>query len=118
MIKTCTKCGDINWSTWTSASTGVVHKYCKTCRQERARKYNIRKSEAKGGHTRTQWLNKLKQYKKCPECQRLWTEIPPRPDKRYKYVWTKDHIIPLNRGGNDNIDNIQPLCFQCNFGKH
>jgi 5-methylcytosine-specific restriction endonuclease McrA len=39
------------------------------------------------------------------------------PDKRYKNVWTKDHIIPLNRGGTDAIENIQPLCYQCNFGK-
>ncbi|WP_090376217.1 HNH endonuclease signature motif containing protein [Dyadobacter sp. SG02] len=26
-------------------------------------------------------------------------------------------MTPLNRGGTDSIDNIQPLCYQCNFGK-
>lgn len=117
MTAPCTNCGDTNWSTWTSASTGKVHRYCKTCRQDRAKTYSKRKKNADGTHTRGEWIEKLRDYKKCPECQRPWSTISPRPDRRYKFVWTKDHIIPLNQGGTDNIDNIQPLCYQCNFGK-
>ena len=114
--KVCKKCNSINWSSWTSSSTGKVNSYCKTCRRDRAKNYEIRRTNAKGSHTRKQWLDVLQNFERCPICDRIWTEIPARPDKRYKYVWTKDHIIPLTQNGGDNIENIQPLCYQCNFG--
>ena len=113
----CKKCNQTNWSLWTSSSTGRTYKYCKTCRQHRAKTYSYRKTQATGTHTRKQWLAKLELYDKCPNCLRLWQVIPLRPDRRYKFVWTKDHILPLNQGGTDEIENIQPLCYQCNFGK-
>ncbi|WP_083891512.1 HNH endonuclease [Fibrella aestuarina] len=114
---TCKKCGTDNWGTWISSSTSKLHVYCKTCRRDRANAYSQRRAKAPGTHTTSQWLAKLKEHDKCPACNRLWKSIPHRPDKRYRYVWTKDHIVPLSRGGTDSIENIQPLCYQCNFGK-
>ncbi len=29
----------------------------------------------------------------------------------------KDHVVPLFKGGGDGIDNLQPLCRECNAGK-
>lgn len=115
--KVCTNCGEINWSTWQSSTTGKIHKYCKTCRRKRAHTYSNRKKAAAGSHTKREWLELLAKFKKCPGCNKRWSRIPKRPDRRYKYVWTKDHILPLGKDGTDFITNIQPLCYKCNFGK-
>ena len=113
----CKKCGSDNFGLWTSATTGKRHRYCRPCRQARADSYSRRKIINGGRHTQRQWLDKLSQFESCPRCHRLWKDIPIRPDKRYKNVWTKDHIVPLTDGGIDDIENIQPLCYQCNSAK-
>ena len=109
--------GHDNWSTWTSTND-KIHRYCKTCRQNRAKKYSQRKKNAKGYHTKEEWEQKKKEYKACPRCKRPWKEIRENPSKgKARYTITKDHINPLLEGGADDIENIQPLCYQCNFKK-
>lgn len=72
--------------------------FLKACRYARER-------GAKGSHTYQEWLDlKVKFRHKCAHC----FESKPL---------TKDHIVPLSKGGSDNITNIQPLCRNCNSKK-
>jgi len=113
----CGKCGLSDWGTWTSSSTSKTHRYCRNCRRQRARNYTLRKANNGGKHTKKEWHELLSQFDHCAICKRNWVDIPKRPSKRYKNVWTKDHIIPLSLGGTDAIKNIQAVCYSCNSAK-
>jgi len=72
-------------------------------------KRNRIKRNAEGSLTFGEWENLKAQYNwTCPACGR----------KEPKIKLTEDHIIPLSKGGSDNIENIQPLCQSCNSKKH
>lgn len=58
-----------------------------------------------GSHTAAEWEDlKRRARHRCVKC-------------RKKKALTRDHIIPLSRGGSDRITNIQPLCLSCNSRK-
>jgi 5-methylcytosine-specific restriction endonuclease McrA len=60
---------------------------------------------APGSHTQEEWLSLCARYdNKCAYC---------RSDARL----SRDHVMPLTRGGTDNIDNILPACQPCNSSK-
>jgi len=70
----------------------------------KARRY-AREKRAEGSHSFIEWEElKAKHNNLCAACKQ---EKP----------LTKDHIIPLSKGGSDNINNIQPLCRNCNSKK-
>lgn len=70
------------------------------CNRRRARLVN-----AFGNHTAQEWESILNKYNhKCLRCgttERI----------------TIDHVLPLNKGGSNSIENIQPLCIYCNSSK-
>lgn len=89
----------------------VYHrKYCKNHPENishlKARRYALKKG-AKGSHTLIEWKRLKKKYNnKCAKCGKKGELL------------TKDHIVPLSKGGNDYIVNIQPLCSNCNSKKY
>ena len=113
----CPKCNSTRFGLWTSSSGKGEHWYCRVCQAERRRRYRRRMKDNGGSHTNAEWLALLARTPICAGCRRSWSDIPLRANRRYKNPWTKDHVIPVLHGGSDNISNIQPLCYQCNFAK-
>lgn len=90
-------------------SKQVYHRnYCKSnpslISHLKSRRY-AREKGCEGSHTLAEWEELKESYGNiCAGCSK---DLP----------LTKDHIIPLSKGGSDYIENIQPLCKSCNSRK-
>src|SRR5579872_4438656 len=73
------------------------------------RKRRVMKLGASGSHTLAQWEElKMEFGYRCLDCGEVEPEIR----------LSEEHIIPLTKGGSDDISNIQPLCRGCNSRKY
>lgn len=66
-----------------------------------------------GSHSVEQW-EKIK--KDNNYCCTICGMQEPFTEQQYQKL-TEDHIIPISKGGSNNIENIQPLCKSCNSSK-
>jgi hypothetical protein len=107
--RVCTKCGGRRFNSY---------ERCMDCRNARAKIREQRIAFNGGNHTKREWQTLLAASPHCAECGRSWTDVPPRPDPRYRNVWTKGHKLPVRHGGPNDIGNIQAECYQCNFRKN
>jgi 5-methylcytosine-specific restriction endonuclease McrA len=135
-IKNCKVCGK-TFSTWISRKKSDRGKYCSSacywkslgidpqllaehkkdsCRKYRREhpewcaevKHRRRARESNGHFTATQWKDiKIAQNFTCLLCGKSEPKIK----------LTVDHIIPLSKGGDNNVGNIQGLCGSCNSRK-
>lgn len=98
---------------FTQRRNGTYFSACKACNQNVfAQRRRARMYAAGGSHTAAEWRALTEQYERCPRCLRAWSLIPLLPGQSSPL--TKDHIVPVAKGGTDAIDNLQPLCFSCN----
>jgi 5-methylcytosine-specific restriction endonuclease McrA len=117
-----------NREAWNAYSRRYHQEHQEQCR-EKSRKYsktpkgrlidNVKSSKrraaklaSKGSYTTEQIQEKMiRQGHKCYYCQiRLKKE-------KGRYIFHHDHIVPLSRGGSNNIDNIAIACPTCNLKK-
>ncbi len=101
---------------WRDSHPEKIQEYNHAYRSENPEKVSeythnryARKKNAIGSFTDQEWIQ-LKEYYNftCLRCGKKEPEIK----------LTRDHVLPLELGGQNTIDNIQPLCKSCNSRKY
>jgi 5-methylcytosine-specific restriction endonuclease McrA len=101
---------------FTRRSNGTYFSACKDCNiNVFAHRRRALLAEAEGTFTTAEWEALKTKYTHCPGCNRAWGEIPLLPG--WTSPITRDHIVPISKGGRNDIANIRPLCYSCNSKK-
>lgn len=79
---------------------------------ESNRRVKLKKRKVEGSHTVEEWNALLEKHEyRCFYCKELMTL------EEGKRRITRDHVIPIEKGGTDFIENIVPACKSCNGKK-
>jgi 5-methylcytosine-specific restriction endonuclease McrA len=101
---------------FTRRSNNTYFSACKDCNVNVfAHRRRARLADAEGSFTTAEWEALRAQYSRCPGCGRRWEEIPVLPGKKSSV--TRDHCVPISKGGRNDIGNLRPLCYSCNSSK-
>lgn len=90
-----------------AGSRGADSKWGSSSGVSSPRSHRLSEARQKGTHTTEQWIVMVDHHEN--RCARCDSEVEGQP--------TKDHIMPIYQGGSDDIENLQPLCRQCNSSK-
>lgn len=107
--------GAAHWK-WKGGLCSDRKSYQRAHRQSNAQRYVqytlLRQAKVRGAageHSLEQWEQlKAAHAYRCLRCNKC------EPDIKL----TRDHKVPISRGGSNDINNIQPLCISCNSKKH
>jgi 5-methylcytosine-specific restriction endonuclease McrA len=101
---------------FTRRSNGTYFSACKDCNVNVfAHRRRARLAESEGTFTTAEWEALKVQYQRCPGCNRPWSQVPVLPGR--KSAITRDHVVPISKGGRNDIGNLRPLCYSCNSRK-
>lgn len=92
----------------TSGTLGAETRWGTGGKQTRSER--LAAARAKGCHTPSEWLAMLDVFPGCVRCGILHAKL-------HGGKCLKDHIKPIYQGGDDSIENIQPMCRNCNSAK-
>ena len=82
----------------------------KACKQRSKTKRRVNEKNIINTLTAEEWVDILKEYHfKCAYCNKEFTLF----DRE-----TRDHIIPISKGGNNVKENVVPACRVCNSKKN
>lgn len=85
---------------------------------ENNRKRMLLKKGVIGTHTKKEWDSIKEKFDfNCVQCNINEKQLIEKWNGTNFGKLTKDHIIPISKGGTDYISNIQPLCISCNAQK-
>ncbi len=124
----CKKCKNATRDRWTRENAGHIRAYKRQWRQEN-RQHIIAQKRERRHRTKCHIIYKFNREARVNKAGEFTTDHWKALLRHYapdgtclccghKRELTVDHVIPLSLGGPNTVDNLQPLCQECNSAKY